>query len=117
MENNIEILETLLDRTADYGKSCFELVKLKVLDKTSDEISSFASHSIVVVIIATFALFLNLGVAFWIGELLGKLYLGFFVVAGFYAFIVLIMHFFLRKWFKRIMNDYFIQLYTKETNE
>ena len=116
MENNIEIIETLLERTAEYGKSSFELVKLKVLDKTSDEVSSFASHSVVVVIIATFVLFLNLGAAFWIGKLLGEIYLGFFVVSGFYVFVAFVLHFFMRKWLKRILNDYIIRLFTRETN-
>jgi len=66
MEDNTNTIETLLERTAEYGKKSFELVKLKVLDRTSDEVSSFMSHSIVVVILTTFILFFNLGAALWI---------------------------------------------------
>lgn len=116
MEDNINSIETLLERTADYGKTSLELVKLKVLDKTSDEVSSFLSHSIVIIILSSFILFLNLGAALWIGEILGEMFYGFFIVAAFYAVIAFIMHFFMHKWLKRKLNDYIIRLFSKEAN-
>jgi hypothetical protein len=54
-------------------------------------------------------LFLNLGLAFWVGEILGKLYYGFFVVAAFYVFIGIIIHFFMYKWLKKIVCNYIIK--------
>lgn len=117
MEDNIKTIETLLERTADYGKVSFELVKLKVLDKTSDEVSSFLSRSIVIVILTSFTLFLNLGAAIWIGKILGEMFYGFFVVAAFYAVIAFIMHFFMHKWLKRKFNDYIIRLFSKQTDK
>ena len=75
MEDNAKLIESLLERAAEYGKTSFELVKLKALDKTSDVVSSFIPHSVVFVLIASFMLFLNLGLAFWLGEILGKTYL------------------------------------------
>jgi hypothetical protein len=44
---------------------------------------------------AFFAFTINIAVALWIGDLLGAAYYGFFIVAGFYALvaiILLIMH-------------------------
>jgi len=117
MEDNTNTIETLLEKTAEYGKTSFELVKLKVLDRTSDEVSSFMSHSIVVAILTTFILFLNLGAALWIGEILGQIYLGFLVVSAFYAFVAFVMHFFLRKWLKRIFNDYIIRLFSRQVDK
>jgi len=114
MENTTKTLETLLERTVDYGQSSFELVKLKVLDKTSDEVSSFMSRSVIVVIIMTFMLFLNLGAALWVGTLLGEMFYGFFVVAGFYAFVAFVSHFFFRKWLKRVFYDFIIRLFLKQ---
>lgn len=116
MEDNTKSIETLLERTSDYGKVSFELLKLKALDKTSDEVSSFVSHSIVTIILTSFILFLNLGAALWIGEMMGEMFYGFFVVAGFYAVIAFILHFFLHKWFKRKLNDYFIRLFSKQAD-
>jgi hypothetical protein len=54
-------------------------------------------------------LFLNLGVALWLGEILGKQFYGFFVVAGFYIVLGLILHFFLHDWVKKIVGDYFVR--------
>ena len=109
MEDNSKLLETLLDRATDYGKTSFELLKLKTLDKTTDAISSVIPHSVVFVLIASFMLFLNLGLALWLGEILGKMFYGFFVVAGFYAVTAIVIHFFMHKWFKRLLSDYFIK--------
>lgn len=109
MEDNTKLIESLLEKVAEYGKTSYELVKLKTLDKTSDVISSFIPNSVVFIIIGSFLLFLNLGLALWIGEILGKIYYGFFVVAGFYAFISFILHFFMQKWIKRTLYNYIVK--------
>lgn len=109
MEEHTNIIESLLERTAEYGKTSFELVKLNVVDKTSDGLSSLGAHSIVNVIIGCFLLFINLGIAFWVGDLLGKTYLGFIVVAAFYGLLAFVMHFFIHKWIKRVFYDYLIK--------
>ena len=113
MEDNKKLFETLLERAAEYGKTSYELEKLKAVDKSSDVVSSFVPHSIVFVLIASFMLFLNLGLAFWLGEILGKTYLGFFVVAGFYVFIGIVFHFLMHKWIKNIVRNYIIKLLLK----
>lgn len=109
MEDNTELIETLLERTAEFGKASFELAKLKALDKTSDVVSSLIPHSVVIVLVAVFMLFLNLGVALWLGEILGKSFYGFFVVAAFYGMIGLVFHFFMHDWLKKITCNYFIK--------
>ncbi|MCX6254062.1 MAG: hypothetical protein NTV31_06235 [Bacteroidia bacterium] len=109
MEDNTKLLESLLERASEYGKTSYELVKLKALDKTSDVVSSIVPHSVVLVIIVSFLLFLNLGLAFWLGELLGKTYLGFFVVAGFYGISAIVLHFFMHKWLKKVICNYIIK--------
>jgi len=105
MEDNTKLIESLLEKVNEYGKTSYELVKLKTLDKTADIISSLIPHSVVLVMIGTFIFFLNFGLAFWIGEILGKLYYGFLAVAAFYAFISFILHFFMHKWIKRMLYD------------
>jgi len=109
MAENVNTIESLLERVEDYGKTSFELVKLKALDKTSDVLSSFVPHSVVVCFIAAFLLFSNLGLAFWLGEIFGKIYYGFFVVSAFYGVTGLIMHFFMHKWMKRIVCNNIIK--------
>lgn len=109
MEEKSSIFETLLDKSADYGKSSYELIKLKALDKSSDVISTLFVHSIVFVLIIIFMLFFNLGLAFWIGKLLENTYYGFLVVGGFYVVIAFIIHFLLHNWIKKSACNYIIK--------
>jgi len=109
MEDNIKSIESLLERVADYSKTSYELAKLKTLDKTSDVASTLVPHSIVFVLFASFMLFANFGIAFWLGELLGNTYYGLFVVAGFYVISGLVLHFFFHKKIKNLVWNYIIK--------
>lgn len=113
MEENAKLIETLYEKVVDYGVTSFELIKLKALDKTSEVASSFMPHAIVYVVMATFLLLLNFGLAFWVGEMLGKVFLGFFVVAGFYGLLALILHFFMHKWLKKQFQNYIVKMMFK----
>jgi len=109
MEDNVKSIESLLERVADYSKTSYELAKLKTLDKTSDVASSLIPHSIVFVLFASFMLFANFGLAFWLGEMLGNTYYGLFVVAGFYVISGLVLHFFFHKKIKNLVWNYIIK--------
>lgn len=109
MEDNSTLIETLLERAAEYGKTNYDLVKLTVIDKTTNGISTFVPNTVVLLVLSTVLLFFNLGMAFWLGKLFGEFFYGFFIVAAFYAFVAFIMYFFLRKWVKRIFCDYLIR--------
>jgi len=109
MEDNSKLLESLLEKASEYAKTSFELVKLKALDKTTDVVSSLVPHSIVIMLIATFLLFLNLGLALWLGDILGKVFWGFFVVAAFYILAGLIIHFFMHNPIKKLVGNSFIK--------
>jgi len=109
MEDNSTLIESLLERATEYGKINYELVKLKVIDKTTNGISTFVPNTVVFLVLSSVLLFLNLGIAFWLGKILGELFYGFFLVSAFYALIAFVMYFFLRKWVKRIFYDYLIK--------
>lgn len=113
MEDKAKLIELLLEKVTDYGKTSYELVKLKTLDKTSDVVSSLIPNSVVFVLIASFMLLLSLGLSFWLGEILGKVYFGFFVVAAFYGFIGIVLHFILHKWLKKNIRNYIIKMMLK----
>jgi Zn-dependent protease with chaperone function len=107
--DNTGIIDELLDKATEYGKAELELAKLKALDKVSDIVSGSVPSLIVILSVSVFMLFLNLGVAVWVGGLLENLFLGFFVVAAFYGIIALIMHLFMRKWLKTKVGDSIIK--------
>jgi hypothetical protein len=108
MEDNTKLLESLLEKAKEYGITSFELAKLKTIDKASDIVSSFVPFLIVIILFITCLLFLNLGVALWLGDILGRTFYGFLIVAGFYLFVGLILRFFLRDWIKRVVGDFFV---------
>jgi len=109
MEDNAKLIEKLLERVVEYGKTSSELLKLKALDKASDVFSSLALRSVAFILFASFMLFLNLGLAFWLGDITGKAYYGFFLVGGFYILTAIVISLFMRKWLIRITRDYIIK--------
>ncbi|MBP1644617.1 MAG: hypothetical protein H6Q16_192 [Bacteroidetes bacterium] len=114
MEESIKSIESLLEKTTEYGKTSFEIVKLKLIDKVSDGISSFIPISFVLFFFFCFFLFINLGIALWIGDLLANIYYGFFAVGAINLLISLIFYFFLGKWIKRIYYDKIVRIISKE---
>jgi hypothetical protein len=113
MDDKTKLLESLLERATEYGKTSYELIRLKTLEKTSDVVSSIIPHSVVIVLIVSFMLFINLGLAFWLGEILGNPFFGFFIVAAFYGMAGLLIHFFIHKWLKKHIGNYIIKLLVK----
>lgn len=109
MEDITNTIETLLEKATDYGKSSYELAKLKTLDKTSDVVSTLLANLVVWVILSSFMLFLNLGLAFWLGEILGKIYFGFFVVAVFYGILGVLIYLFMQDWIRKVVSNNFIK--------
>ncbi len=109
MENIVDSIESLLESAVDYGKTSYDLVKLKTINKTSDVVSSLMPHAVVFLILMSFLLFLNLGVAFWLGEIFGNTFYGFFVVAAFYGIIGLVLHFFMHVRIKKKISDFIVK--------
>lgn len=88
-----KIIESLVIKVEAYGKTNFELLKLKAVDKTAEVTSKLLSRTLLLIALSFFLLFINIGLSFWIGELLGKVYFGFAVVAGFYGLVSIILVF------------------------
>lgn len=102
------ILEPLFEKVENYVKVSFELYKLKTLKKSASIGSTIVSRGIVVILISIFIVTLNIGVALWVGDLLGKSYYGFFCVAGFYALAGVIVYFFMHKSIKKRVSNFII---------
>lgn len=109
MEDQENLIESLLERATEYGKVSLELGKLKALDKTSDIGSSIIVHSLVGTLLLSFLLFFNLGLAFWLGEILGQTFVGFALVAAFYGLMAFVIHLFFHKRIKKCIGDYIIK--------
>ncbi len=105
MEDKATPIDQLLEQAESYGNTTLELIKLKAVDKVADTTSSLVSWTVVVVSVALFFITLNIGIALLIGDLLGKSWLGFMLVAGFYALLTLLFFIFRKRWIKKPVND------------
>ena len=104
MENIATDIELLYNKAEKYTKTSFELLQLNTIDKTSDVISSLAVVTSMVIIVAMFILFINIGISLLIGKLLNDYAMGFFLISGFY-FIVALIVFVFRKTLIKIPID------------
>jgi hypothetical protein len=110
MENQTSLIVALFEKTEHYVKSTAELYKLKTIDKSADVISTFSAWLVIMVFFILFFLILNIGVSLLIGEALGKIYYGFFIVSGFYALGATVLYAFRNKWIKApIRNEIITQ--------
>jgi len=96
----LTLIESLFSQSKDYIDNRLELYKLKVIDKTTAVASSIISGLVLFVIFFIFFIVLNIGIALLIGDLVGKSYLGFLILAAFYAIVGLVLFFQRNKLFK-----------------
>ena len=114
METNVNSIETLLNRVEDFGKTTIEIAKLKFVDKSSDVASKLISRLILLVILSFFVIILNIGIALWLGEIIGKNYFGFLAVASFYGLLLIIFAVMQPIFKRRIKNSIISQILKKE---
>lgn len=114
MKEDPTLIDTLFKRVTEFSMTYIELIKLKTLDRASEIVSAVFPDFIISTLMLVFLLFINLGLAFWLGDVLGRVYLGFLLVAGFYLVLSLFFHFFMRGWVKRIASNYFVKQFFKQ---
>lgn len=100
MTDNAVPIATLLEWAKDYSDSTLELFKLSVIDKSADVVSSLVSRIATFLTVALSLLIINIGVALWVGKLLGDSFYGFFVIGGFYAILSVLLYVFRNQWIK-----------------
>lgn len=100
MADNATPIATLLEQVEDYSKTSIELFKLNAIDKTAEIASSFASSMVTLYLVALSLLIVNIGLALWIGEMLGNSFYGFFIIGGFYGLVAILVHIFRQQWIK-----------------
>ncbi len=100
MNNQTHSIETLIERTKSYAETRFSIIKLKAVDKTSEFAALLISYLVAILIFLVVFILINIGLAYWIGKMLGGVYYGFFIVGGFYAVIGIILLKSKDKWLK-----------------
>ena len=91
MISQITHIKLLIENVEDFIKTEFQLLKLKSVDKSADIVSTIYA-SVVILVVATFFVFLlSIGLSMLIGRLLGNLELGFFAMAAFWGIICTVL--------------------------
>jgi hypothetical protein len=97
-----------------YIYTCFELYKLKSVEKISSLLSSFASIVILFFIAVNSILFVSIAFALWLGELYGKFYFGFLIVSCIHFLVFIIGYFNRRKLIKNPLRNRIIKKLLEE---
>jgi hypothetical protein len=101
-------IESLFEKAEDYSKTSIELLKLNAIDKTADMLSSVITRLTLFAVTTLFIFVITIGVALLVGELLGKTYLGFFVMGGIHVTIALLIYTFRREWIEKPIRQFII---------
>jgi len=93
-------IKTLIDKSKDYLDTKIELTRLKTIDKSADVLSTVVVTVSMLFVSIVLLLFASVGLALLIGNMLGAYHYGFFIMAGFYAVILLVIYVKREKWIK-----------------
>ena len=103
-----------MERAQTYTKISIQLLKLKATDKLAEMMSNIVSGFAILVILTMFFVNLNIGIALLFGVLLGKAWLGVFLISAVYACIGFIVYQFRNRWIKRPVSDSIIAQLLKD---
>lgn len=87
-----ENITMLVDDAGRYIEAKTELWKLKAVDKTTEIATALISRLLFILISLIAVIALNTGIALLIGSWLGEAYYGFFIVAGFYLLVAIVLY-------------------------
>lgn len=105
----LTLIESLFGQSKEYGINKLELYKLKLVDKTSNVATLVIAGVALFVVFFIFFTVLNIGIALLIGDLVGKAYLGFLILAAVYAIAGLVLFKGRNKFFKEPITGMLIR--------
>lgn len=114
MKDKVIIVEMLVEKIEEYAKTSAELYKLKAIDKGTDIFTSIVSRLFIIMMVTLFFLLATFGFCYYMGEVLGKTYYGFFAVAGIYFVIGGILLAFRKTLLDTPLNDFMVRQIFKE---
>ena len=108
MEHNTTTIEKLIERAEIYSKTTLELYKYEAVYKSADIFSNLAVKLSITLVVVIFLLFVNIGLALFLGNYLGEVYYGFIVVGLAYLFIAITLFIFKEEWIKNPVSNFII---------
>jgi hypothetical protein len=114
MEPSVSIIEPLFKRIEAYSETSLKLTKLRILDGAITVGTALITKLSVVLMFTLFIIMAGVAIAQFLGDILGKSYYGFFIVAAFYLVAGIILHFFMEHWIKKPISDLIVSASLKE---
>ncbi len=108
MENSTTTIEKLIKKSEIYAKTTLELCKYEAVYKSADIFSNLAVKMALTLVVVLFLLLVNVGLALCVGQYLGEVYYGFFVIAFVYLFLALLLYIFREEWVKSPVSNFII---------
>lgn len=116
MESFATNKDKLFEKVENYANTSIDLLKLNAVEKSADVISSLSYQVVLLLIVAMFTLFVNIGIGLFIGKLLGAYYLGFFIVSTFYLILAVIIYLFRNKLLKTPVSNMIVTKLLKKVD-
>lgn len=85
--------DTFIEKIQKYINTQLELIKLQSLETFSNLISLLVVRAAAIIMLLIFVFVLSIAGAFYLGEVLGKDYYGFLIIAGLYGIAALIIRY------------------------
>ena len=114
MEENKTPVEDLLKCSQAYLRTTLQLFKLKGTEKMAEIVSNLASGFVILILLLLLFVNLNIGIALFLGDLLGKIWLGFFVLTGFYGVVALVVYLLRNYLIKKAVKNSVIKILLKD---
>ncbi|MBC7525834.1 MAG: hypothetical protein H7239_15530 [Flavobacterium sp.] len=114
MENSTTT-EDLIKKAVIYSKNTLELCKYDAVYKSADIFSNLAVKIVLTLVVVLFLLLVNVGLAIWVGQELGEIYYGFFVIAFVYFCLALLLYIFRDDWVKTPVSNFIINKMKNDT--
>ena len=108
MENSTTTIEKLIEKAEIYSKTTLELCKYEAVYKSADIFSNLAVKMALSIVVVMFLLLVNVGLSLWVGQELGEVYYGFFVISFGYLFITFLIYIFRDNWIKSPVSNFII---------
>lgn len=118
LEEEFKNAEELAMHVKAYIQTEIELFKLRFAEKLSKIVSNFIAAMVIVGVLLLFMLFVSLALAFLIGEWLGRISAGFFIVSALYLLAGMLIWNLREKLIRiPILNAILRQLFNNETTD
>ena len=113
MEDKSKI-EKIYERVEQFALTSIELYKLKAWQKAAEIATTVATSLLMGVFGLLFLLFVSVGLAVYLGEIMGRMHYGFMVVSGIYLLLAIIVYALRARVLKDKLNTYIVRKIFKD---